>query len=66
MNTYNKTQSFYKNKGTLLLPQEKQSKRICFRCEKETSDTPCPYCGGGVFKFEDYSKLKVPPQNIKI
>ena len=25
-------------------------KRICLQCEKETLDTLCPYCGGGVFK----------------
>jgi len=25
-------------------------KRICLNCEKETPDTPCPYCGGGNFQ----------------
>lgn len=25
-------------------------KHICVNCNKETFDTPCPYCGGGVFK----------------
>ena len=29
---------------------EKKIKRFCVNCEKETPDTPCPYCGCGVFK----------------
>ena len=31
--------------------------RICTKCDKETLDTPCPYCGGGVFKVP---KIEVP------
>ena len=30
---------------------KEEKKRYCVNCEKETPDTPCPYCGGGVFKY---------------
>lgn len=36
-------------------------KRICLKCEKETPDTPCPYCGGGKFQnIWDYE----PPEHL--
>jgi len=38
--------------------KEVKLKRICVNCEKETLDTPCPYCGGGVFRYKK--------QNIKV
>jgi len=43
--------------------KEDYTKRICLSCERETLDTPCPYCGSGVFKdlgwegeFENFFK----------
>lgn len=27
--------------------------RFCLNCDRATLDTPCPYCGGGVFRNED-------------
>lgn len=36
-------------------------KRICLKCEKETPDTPCPYCGGG--KFKNVCEY-IPPEHL--
>jgi len=35
--------------------RENMKKRVCLTCDKETPDTPCPYCGGGKFYIGDWN-----------
>jgi len=37
-------------------PEEKKERK-CLNCNKETPDTPCPYCGGQIFKVTCFACL---------